>query len=241
MNSYIRKPVDLDRFLDVLRAIDDYWVVAAAASLEAPQTLGQFAEELRQARRAGVEGTPTVASSPGGSSPARRPSTSTVSAGPLSATFTVTGSSSCRTSAPGIGARALSVRRTSARSNGESTGPPALRLCAVEPPGDANSTPSPTSDASGTPARVSATRAGPGAPVEGDVVCRQCADPGRVQRDRAALLDGRPAVGELVERRGEPRAIDVREEADMAEVHAEHRHTERGGVAQRGEDRAVAA
>ena len=26
VNSYIRKPVDLDRFLDVLRAIDDYWL-----------------------------------------------------------------------------------------------------------------------------------------------------------------------------------------------------------------------
>jgi two-component system, chemotaxis family, response regulator Rcp1 len=26
VNSYIRKPVDLDRFLQVLRAIDDYWL-----------------------------------------------------------------------------------------------------------------------------------------------------------------------------------------------------------------------
>ena len=26
VNSYIRKPVDLDRFLDVLKAIDDYWL-----------------------------------------------------------------------------------------------------------------------------------------------------------------------------------------------------------------------
>jgi CheY-like chemotaxis protein len=26
VNSYIRKPVDLDHFLDVLKAIDDYWL-----------------------------------------------------------------------------------------------------------------------------------------------------------------------------------------------------------------------
>jgi len=26
VNSYIRKPVDLDRFLEVLRAIDEYWL-----------------------------------------------------------------------------------------------------------------------------------------------------------------------------------------------------------------------
>ena len=26
VNSYIRKPVDLDRFLEVLKAIDDYWL-----------------------------------------------------------------------------------------------------------------------------------------------------------------------------------------------------------------------
>jgi two-component system, chemotaxis family, response regulator Rcp1 len=26
VNSYIRKPVDLDEFVDVLRAIDDYWL-----------------------------------------------------------------------------------------------------------------------------------------------------------------------------------------------------------------------
>ena len=26
VNSYIRKPVDLDQFLHVLRAIDDYWL-----------------------------------------------------------------------------------------------------------------------------------------------------------------------------------------------------------------------
>jgi chemotaxis family two-component system response regulator Rcp1 len=30
VNSYIRKPVDLDRFLDVLRAIDEYWLGSVA-------------------------------------------------------------------------------------------------------------------------------------------------------------------------------------------------------------------
>ena len=30
VNSYIRKPVDLDRFLEVLKAIDDYWLGAVA-------------------------------------------------------------------------------------------------------------------------------------------------------------------------------------------------------------------
>jgi CheY-like chemotaxis protein len=30
VNSYIRKPVDLDRFLDVLKAIDDYWLGSVA-------------------------------------------------------------------------------------------------------------------------------------------------------------------------------------------------------------------
>ncbi len=30
VNSYIRKPVDLDHFLEVLKAIDDYWLGAVA-------------------------------------------------------------------------------------------------------------------------------------------------------------------------------------------------------------------
>ncbi len=30
VNSYIRKPVDLDRFLEVLKAIDDYWLGSVA-------------------------------------------------------------------------------------------------------------------------------------------------------------------------------------------------------------------
>jgi two-component system, chemotaxis family, response regulator Rcp1 len=30
VNSYIRKPVDLDQFFDVLKAIDDYWLGAVA-------------------------------------------------------------------------------------------------------------------------------------------------------------------------------------------------------------------
>ena len=32
VNSYIRKPVDLDAFLDVLKAIDDYWLGSVVLS-----------------------------------------------------------------------------------------------------------------------------------------------------------------------------------------------------------------
>ena len=57
--------------------------------------------------------------------------------------------------------------------------------------------------------------------------------PGRGQLDGAALLDGRAVARDRLERGRQAGAVDVGEEPDVPEVHAQHRDAERRRVAQR--------